>query len=95
MVTVVIQQYGTRHGVYTRIVIYHKASIIVHLGSVEVIALGELLQSATIEVYAIEVFVIWILVGILTISGEVNHTRLLVHLQDFLHMPRAFGDAIL
>ena len=39
--------------------------------------------------------IIRILAGILSVGGEIYGACLLVHLQDFLHMPRALGDAVL
>ena len=61
----------------------------------EEVALGDLGKPASVEVCLVEMLVIRILVRIPSVGCEIYRAGLLVHLQDFLHMPRSLGDAVL
>ena len=89
-----IQQVGTRHGIHSGIVVYKETSLIVYFYLMEVIAFGELLQTAAVCLYFIEMFVIRIFVLIASVGREIDGACFFVYLQDLLHMPRSFGDAV-
>ena len=91
---VAVEEDGTRDGVDAGVVVDDEAGVVVNLGTVEIVAPGELLQPAAVEVDAVEVGVVGVLFRVAAVSHEVDHARLLVHAQHFLHVPRSLGDAV-
>ena len=92
--SVAVEQVGAGDGVHAGVVVDDEAGVVVNLGTVEIVAPGELLQPAAVEVDAVEVGVVGVLFRVAAVSHEVDHARLLVHAQHFLHVPRSLGDAV-
>ena len=61
----------------------------------KIISLCKLLQAASVEVHAVQMFIIWIFVCVLTVCGEIDDAGLFIDLDHILHMPWALCDAVL
>ena len=95
LAAVAVNQVGTRYRVDSGEIIHHKAGLIVHCYLMEEVSLCQQLQSAAIGIYPIQMFVIRILTLFTAVGKEINGTGSLVYLQDFFHMPGAFGNPVL
>ena len=60
----------------------------------EIFAFGQELQSASVGIHFIQVFVVRIFVRFASVGGEVDGTGGRVYLYDTLYVPRSFGDAV-
>ena len=52
-------------------------------------------ETGTVKIHTIEMLVIRILVCVLSVSCEIYHSCLLVHLEHLLHMPCTLGESVL
>ena len=95
LVAVVVKKDCHRHGVDARIIVKHVAGIVINLCLMEIIPLGNLLETGTVKIHTIEMLVIRILVCVLSVSCEIYHSCLLVHLEHLLHMPCTLGESVL
>ena len=89
-----IAKVGAGHGVDARIVVHHKAAVLVHNRSMEIIAGGNHTQAGAIEAHAVEVLIVGVFVLLAAAGAEVDGAGALIHLQHVFHVPAALCDAI-
>ena len=94
LISVAVYQDSVRNGIYPRIIVYDETRIVIHVYLVEVFAFGQELQSASVGIYFIQVFVIRIFVRFASVGSEVDGAGGRVYLHDTLYVPRPFGDAV-